>query len=569
MRRGASPVALAVLLVTLSGCVGIPDRSDPVPVTVVEDDALSDAGIQIEALAPRAGQQPDEVVRSFLAASASNTRSRPVARLHLTEEAEQNWADDAGVTVIESLPFALVPSADGTQVTLTGRVIGRVDADGVYTAAEEELRQVLSLVQVDGEWRIDNPSPGVTLRVDDFRRAYVQYNLYFLDPTGTKVVPDPRFFLSGSAARANTLVEQLLEGPSQFLAPAVTTEFGPDVELLSNVQEVRDIDINLTGLGERSPASLEGLSAQLVWTLKQLSVAELTVRSDGQLLAVPGTGSVQDPDDWQSYDPDFVPANTAGHYLSEGAVWTADGQRIPGPAGEGGYALTSAGASTEQTILAGVSDSPTGSTLLIGEYGGVLDQVLTGRSFTPPAWVDPAQELWTVRDGSEVVRVPAGAPPQVVAATDLGDRGPIRALQVSRDGTRAAVVAGPAGAAGLFVARVTRSGPTVQLSGFTPLAVDLPDVVDVAWATATQLFFLATDPADGEGKEWLVSVDGSVLTQQRLSNLPEEATSIAVAPGRPALASAAGTMYQLDGMTWTTLVPGQPFFLGTAPFYPG
>lgn len=205
----------------------------------------------------------------------------------------------------------------------------------MYTEVDEDLQQVLSMVQVNGQWRVDNPAPGVILRVDDFRRAYVQYNLYFLDPTGTRVVPDPRFFLSGSVARANSLVEQLLAGPSPFLTPAVTTEFGPDVALLSNVQERRDVEVDLAGLGERSPASLQRLSAQLIWTLKQLSVAQLTLRSEGQLVSVPGAGGVQEPDDWQSFDPDFVPANAVGHYVNEGAVWTVEGQRIAGPAGEG------------------------------------------------------------------------------------------------------------------------------------------------------------------------------------------------------------------------------------------
>lgn len=568
MRRAVGAATVLTLSVALSGCVSIPAGSDPVPVTVVDDDSLEDSGIQIEALAPRLGQQPDQVVRGFLAASASNVRGQPIAKLYLTEGAAEGWEDDVGVTVIERT-FNALPSPDGTEVALTGQIIGRVDADGVYTGAEEELRQVLRLVLVDGQWRIDNPPPGVILRDDDFRRAYVQYNLYFLDPTGTKVVPDPRFFLSGSVARANSLVEELLDGPSPFLAPAVTTEFGSDVELRSNVQEVRDVEVDLTGLEQRSPISLQRLSAQLVWTLKQLSIAQLTLRSEGQLMSVPGVGGVQEADDWQTYDPDFLPADAVGHYLNEGAVWTVEGERIPGPAGEGVYALSSAGASAGQTTLAGVSVSPTGATLLIGDYGGTLVPVLDGQSFTAPAWVESTQEVWAVRDGAEVVRVPAGAPPQVVTASDLGDRGQIRSLQMSREGTRAAVVVGAPGSGDLYVARVVRTGSTAQLSGFSQVVTGLRDVVDVAWATATQLLLLATDPSDGRSKPWLVSVDGAVLTAQPLANLPDKASGIAAAPGRPALASADGSMYRLDGTTWTTLVRGLPFFPGTAPFYPG
>lgn len=561
-------VVLAAVTVTLTGCVGIPTASEPVPVSVVENEGLDDAGTQIEGLAPKPGQQPDEVVRGFLAASASNVRNQPVAKLYLTDEAAATWEDDAGVTVIDRT-FNAFPSADGTEVALTGRIIGRVDRLGVYTAAEEQLRQLLRLRLVDGQWRIDNPPPGVILRVDDFRRAYVQYDLFFLDPTGTKVVPDPRYFLSGSVARANTLVEALLKGPSPFLAPAVTTEFGPDVALRSNVQEVREVDVDFTGMEERSPASLERLSAQLVWTLKQLFISQLTLRSDGQLLSVPGVGSIQGVDDWQSYDPNFVPADAVGHYLDQGAVWTDEGNRIPGPAGEGGYRLSAAGASAEQTVLAGVQSSPSGATLLVGPYGGALEPALTGQTFSEPTWVDATQEFWVVRDGREVVRVPAGAPPQVVTIADLDDRGPIRALQISRDGTRAAVVLGPVGAADLYLARIARDGSTVQLSGFTQLAGALRDIVDVGWATATQLLLLATDPTDGRNKPWLVSIDGAVLSEQRFDNLPDDASGIAAAPGRPALASADGSMYRLDGTTWTTLVRGLPFFPGTAPFYPG
>lgn len=566
--RRTLTAALALPLLLVTGCVGIPSDSAPQPVAAISEATPSDGAPQVEALGPQGGEQPDEIVRGFLAASASNVRSRPSARLYLTPEAAQMWADDAGVTVIAP-DTALVPGDDGSQVTLTGRVLGRVDTAGVYVGADESLRQVLSLVQVDGQWRIGNPPPGVLLRLDVFQRAYVSYNLYFLDPTGTRVVPDPRYLLSGSAARANSLVEKLLDGPSPFLADAVRSELGPDVSLVSNVQEVREVVIDLTGLGERSPASLQGLSAQLIWTLKQVSISELTLRSDGQPLTVPGAGGVQTSSDWQAYGPDVIPADDLGHFVSAGGVWTTDGVPLAGPAGQGTYNLVSAGVSSGQQLLAGVSAVPGGATLLIGGYGDALAPVLSGRSFTPPVWVSLQQELWTVRDGIEVVRVPVGAAPQTIISGGLADGETIRALQVSRDGTRAAVVSGPDGAGELSVARVVRSGSTVQLTGFTRLPTDLRNVVDVSWATSTQLLFLATDPADGRTKPWLISVDGAVLRVQSVANLFGALTSIAAAPGRNALVSAAGTMYQLDDLFWTTLVRGRPFFSGSEPSYPG
>lgn len=567
--RGTLLPMLVGPLLLVTGCVGIPSESLPRPVAAITEATPSDSALQVAALGPQGGEQPDEIVRGFLAASASTVRSRPSARLYLTPEAAQSWADDDGVTVISS-DVALVPASAGRQVTLASTVLGRVDTTGVYAAADEALSLALSLELVDGQWRIGNPPPGVLLRLEDFTRAYVSYNLYFLDPTGTRVVPDPRFFLAGSAARANSLVEKLLDGPSPFLADAVRSELSPGVSLLSNVQEVRDVEIDLTGLGERSPASLQGLSAQLIWTLKQASISELTLRSDGQPLSVPGAGGVQTSRDWQSYGPDVIPADDLGHFVSGGGVWTTDGVPLPGPAGQPTYNLVSAGVSSGQQFLAGVSSVPGGANLLIGGYGEALAPVLSGRSFAPPVWVSLQQELWTVRDGTEVIRVPGvGATPQTITFGGLDDGETIRSLQISRDGTRAAIVSGADGAGELSIATVVRSGTTVELARLTRLSTGLRNVVDVSWAASTQLLFLATDPADGSTKPWTISIDGAVLNSLSIDNLFGAATSIAAAPGRPALVSAAGTMYQLDGAAWTTLVRGLPFFPGSEPSYPG
>lgn len=563
---GRMLAGLAAPLLLLTGCVDIPDAGAPQPVSGISS-AAGGPGPPVEVLAPDGGEQPDEIVRGFLAASASNVRTRPAARLFLTPEAARSWEDDAGATIIAQ--DATVPEPAAAQVTLTGQILGRVDDNGVYDAVREDLRQVLSLVEIDGEWRIDNPPPGVLLRVENFRRAYVPYNLYFLDPTGTTVVPDPRYFLSGSTARANSLVEELIDGPSPFLAPAVRTEFGEGVALRSNVQEVRDVDIDLTGLGERSPTSLQGLSAQLVWTLRQVSITELTLRSDGQILTVPGVGTAQTGNDWQSYDPNAVPVDDVGHFVSEGALLTVEGQPVPGPAGTGDYRLTSVGVSSGLDFVAGVAPAAGGASLLVGEYGGALAPVLSGTSFSSPVWVARQQEVWTVRNGTEVVRVPVGAAPQTVNTEDLLGLGPVRALRVARDGTRVAIVAGEAGAGALYVGQVVRSGSTVTLSGFTPFFTGLGNTTDVAWATATQLLFLAVDPADRRTKPWVISIDGSVLDVSPVANLAGVPTAIAALPGRPALVSASGVMYQLDGSTWTTLVRGLPFFSGVAPAYPG
>jgi hypothetical protein len=52
------------------------------------------------------------------------------------------------------------------------------------------------------------------------------------------------------------------------------------------------------------------------------------------------------------------------------------------------------------------------------------------------------------------------------------------------------------------------------------------------------------------------------------NGLPEQATALAAAPGRQPLAVSKGTLWQLAGGTWVTLVRGAPPLDGAAPFYP-
>src|SRR5205823_5014007 len=71
---------------------------------------------------------------------------------------------------------------------------------------------------------------------------------------------------------------------------------------------------------QAAPAQLRALSAQLVWTLRQVSgVVAMRLLADGAALAVPGTPAVQSLDSWRSMDP--APAVAAPAYFSTGRAW--------------------------------------------------------------------------------------------------------------------------------------------------------------------------------------------------------------------------------------------------------
>ncbi len=79
------------------------------------------------------------------------------------------------------------------------------------------------------------------------------------------------------------------------------------------------------------------------------------------------------------------------------------------------------------------------------------------------------------------------------------------------------------------------------------------------------------DAADG-GEDGVVpyevGVDGWGLAEVPTSGLPSQPTSLAVAPGQQPLVSAGGSVWELTGGTWVTLVRGQQPVPGTEPFYP-
>ncbi len=568
--HGAAGMLAVLLVVAVAGCTTVPTSSPTVEITQV---AEPPADVGIEALPPEEGASPEEVVRGFVDAMASTTRNHPVARQFLTGEAAETWSDTDGVTVI-SADYAPVATDTGT-VEVTAELVGTVDTQGVFTVgAGEVYTRALGLKQVDGEWRIADPPDGLVLLEPDFARTYDLVNAYFLDPTGTRVVPDPRFLVSGEA-QATALVDRLLAGPSTPVAAGVTNPLS-GAELRSNVTVERQVaTVDLTGVPPSVAEDPSALSAQLVWSLDQLSdVRAVRVLLDGQPAAVPGVPAVQSVDDWAALDPDAVPVESVGHYLSGGALRTVTaGAPAPGPAGTGVYALRSAAVTADPRTnqlgsLAGVSVAGGAQTLLLGPYGGDLAPVLTATILTDPTTAATRAEVWTVRDGSEVIRVPATGTPQTVNATTLAAQGPARVFQLSPDGVRAAlVVDGPEGGQ-LLVGTVVRAEDQVAVRDLRAVAPALQQVVDVAWRNAASLLVLAGDARAQNTVPYAVGVDGWGLTSVTTSGLPSQPTAIAAAPSRQPLVVAGGTLWQLAAGTWGTLVRGAEPLPGEAPFYP-
>ncbi|MCZ2859590.1 LpqB family beta-propeller domain-containing protein [Blastococcus sp. VKM Ac-2987] len=574
-RATALAVALLAALLALTSCSTVPSASPVVEIT--QAPARVPQAVGIEPLPPEAGASAEEIVRDFINAAASTVRRHPVARQYLTPEADQAWdPDESGISVIGT-DLAVV-TTDAGAVTVTANLIGTVDPRGIFTAAERGLfTRTFSLQQVDGEWRISTPPDGLIMLEPDFRRLYDGVAAYFLDWTGQRVVPDPRYLIRGDS-QPTALVERLIAGPSAPLAAGVRNPLS-EAELVRGVTvQGQTATVELTGLPAEPAPLLAEISAQLVWNLQQLDrprISNVVVLLDGEPVTPAGVPVQQTVEDWASFDPDAAPVDGVGHYIDAGAVKTvAEGQPVPGPAGTGEYGLTSAAiaadsASGQLSFLTGVRTDAGGATLLAGDYGGGLTEVLRAGTLSAPTVAATRTEAWVVRDGAELVRIPKGGPPQPVAAPTLPGLGRTEVLQLSPDGVRAAVVVdGPQGRR-LHVGTVVRSEDgAVVLRDLRNVAPTLAGVIDVGWRDSGNLLVLAGDEGEDRIVPYSVGVDGWGLTLVPTSGLPSQPTALGVAPLRQPLVSAGDTVWQLAGGTWVTLVRGAEPLPGTAPFYP-
>jgi hypothetical protein len=565
-------VALLVAgLTALSGCSIVPDSSPTVQVTQAPVRPSEDVGI--EPFSPSPGATPEEIVRGFIDAAASTKPGHPVAREHLTAQARESWSDANGITVI-SQDYATVTTGAGS-VRVTANLVGTVDQRGVFAIGDESpFTRQYTLEEVDEEWRITDPAGGLVMLEPDFQRLYDPVAAYFLDPTRQRMVPDPRYLITGEA-QPNALVQRLLDGPSAGLAAGVQNPLG-GVELRRTVTvEDQAAVVDLTGLATDPEPVLSDICAQLVWTLRQLRILRVEIRVDGEPVDIDGIPAEQTVDDWAAFDPEAMPVDAVGHYLDRGALRTVTaGEPAPGPAGTGKYGLTSAAVSADArtgllSYLVGVQTAGGRSRLYAGPYDGELAALMEARLLTAPTMAATRAEAWLVRNGTEVIRAPDGGTAQAVSAPTLAGLGQTEELELSPDGVRAAaVVDGPEGPA-LYVGTVVRAEDgSVSLRDLREVAPTLAQVADVAWQDSGTLLVLAGDAGEDRIVPYSVGVDGYGLTDVPTSGLPSQPTSIGAAPTRQPLVSAGGTIWQLGGGNWTTLVRGAVPLPGTAPFYP-
>ncbi|MDQ6873718.1 MAG: LpqB family beta-propeller domain-containing protein [Actinomycetota bacterium] len=572
-RRRAGAVAGALLLAgsLLAGCANIPTGGRPVAVRNVPPGAVGDEpDVRQEPREPGTGDSPDRVVRGFLAAAKSATEGHAIARAYLTLTALDGWKDSAGTRIISLDNLRVEPSgAPGrVQVLLTGRYQARIADDGAYVPDDSALRVTYELRQVAGEWRIDNPPPGVLLPADDFQQVYKAVDLYFISPDGQTVVPDRRYFDVKQGVLATRMTNRLLAGPSDWLSAGVRTAFPAGTRLRSNVVLVGDVllvDLSSEVLAA-SHSDQVALAAQLVWTLtKRFAVRGVQLLADGRPLRLLGANGVLDRQAYSSYDPRVLTTRVPGYFLAAGSLRSTGDQPVTGPAAAPHAGLTSVAVSADLGRLAAIQAGPAGARLLLGPLGGPLVPRYAGAALSRPAWETGAGAVYVVVGRRAVWRVPVAGAAQQVRVPGLERLGPPSSIALSRDGVRVALIAGPPAGGRLYVGVLTRAGRDVSIGKLQQVAPQVTQVADVAWASEGEMLVLGRRDA-GPVTPYLVDVDGATVTERPTAGLPADRRALAAAPDEVDLVQADARIWRRSGSTWLPVRGGDP---GSAPVYPG
>jgi hypothetical protein len=586
MRRWA--ILFCAVLALATGCAGVPTASAPQAIGTVERPAPPSLP------KPSPGMDPDVLLREFLKATADPANRHLAARQFLTDSASKAWDDAGSALLIDNVVFVETRSAERVSVSMRAQILGSLSDIGVFETGDGALPDPgpIELVKTTGGWRIDRLPNGVFLDWQQFQQTYKRKTLYFADPTGKTVVPDPRYVAVADPDQlATELTTKLLAGPRPEMANSVRNMLGPPLKLRGPVTRADGgktgvgrgyggARVELESLSTTDPHSRQLLAAQLIWTFVRAGInVPYVIDADGAPL------DDRFADGWQttdvaSTDPGAADGVVAGvHALLDGSLVSVQGQQAPRVAGSFGEMPDQKAATLSRTgrDVASVVVSPTGqpdapAALWVGPNGGDAVEATDGHTISRPSWsLDNA--VWVVVDGVNVVRVieepasgqPARIPVDATAVTTKFP-GQIAELQLSRDGTRAAMVI-----EGQVVLATVEQTPAGEFALTYPRRLGYglgTSAVSLAWRTGDDIVVSRTDP---EHPVAYVNLDG-VNSDGPDRNLLPPVSTVAANPSTVYVADQRGVL-QLsvaaaeDEQTWLEVRP--LLVPGAVPVLPG
>ncbi|MEC4019621.1 LpqB family beta-propeller domain-containing protein [Streptomyces sp. H27-D2] len=604
-RRGARKrtralPALVCGSLLLAGCASMPDSGE---VSRVDSSPRgdSDSQVRVYGVPPQRGETPDQIVRGFLEATTSDEADFRTAREYLTKKQKQRWKPFTGTTVLSEAPDPRAaagrantdPESENRTIVLSGDQLATVDRKHAYKPSAKRYRTTVHLTKEGGEWKIDSPPAGLVLGVSDFQRIYQSVNKYYFASLGPDGMPDvlvaDPVYLRKRIDPVTATVRALLEGPTNWLGPVADSRFPSGTRLTSRSLALDDenvLKVRLSGQATTvDQARCSRMAAQLFYTVQDQAAAKLSrvelARGDGSSLCVlsreaAAAGYAPERQIGSANQQYFIDADHRVVSLSES---DEKADPVVGPFGEQDRVnLRSVAVARDERTAAGVSSSGRSLYVAALEDGSPLgDPKLVsaakspGDGLTAPSW-DGLGDLWVAdRDPGRprLLRLRGGeGDPEEVRVPGLGD-GRVKALRVSADGVRIALLVERGGHTTLRLGRVERGGstdkPELSVEDLRPVAPQLEDVVAASWAGGSRLAVVGRE-SGGVQQLQFMETDGSPSNTGTLPGINGVKAVAASEDERKSLIadSEDGIVRLPPGANWKTLTKE-----GSAPVYPG
>lgn len=510
-------VFTAVVALTLgTGCTVLPSDSPPQSLGQFKRTPMTFTPPK-----PVAGRSPDLTLRDYLRASAVPSNRHAAARLFLTPRANREWKDKSTINIVDRIDVNTVanPSEDEAVLQVRARSVGEVDEHGTFRSQLFTDTFEVQLQRVDKQWLIDKLPEELLVERDAFLATYESQSLYYLDTSGSRVVPDPRWLYSHDASLPNVLMQLLARKPSEQLHDAVASELKSSARI-SAVPGARGngVDVEITNFTLGSEASRRRLAAQIVFTFERARVhGPYYITVNGEPLDS-NFRQGWEVSDVRQFDPMYeseknpVPlhAITSDGLMKVGATL----KPVKGDLGKMAdirHASFSRGGSMIAAIVNTGERRKDPQVLRIGRVGTTTTVALRGNNFRRPSWAPNGRDVWVV-DGKNRVSLITwqdGDKPLVarVDTRDLGTKVQFEALRISPDGVRAAYILG--GKVYTCVIVRERDGG-IKLTNPQRIFISQAEVMlSLSWRSANQILVGGTLT---DRPVLLVSLDGAFAT---------------------------------------------------------
>ncbi|MBC7632233.1 LpqB family beta-propeller domain-containing protein [Aeromicrobium sp.] len=520
-RRAVLMALVAGFAMTASACAGIP-TSGPVS-KVADDSGFGESTVRYSPARPLPGASPQQVVRGYLDAMLAFPASSGTVSTFLTPGAAKTWKSLAGVRVYSqsgvllsgpsTAPGAKPQLGSAAPVVVRLGIVdnAQLDQQGHYTRRVSRSNINYRLQLVDGEWRISNPQPGLLVTSKFFTDYFRQLDIYFFDRPGERLVPDPVHLAVGDRL-PTALISSLARGAAG--GSDVMRTFVPGLRSLSpsvpvNSDGVADVEFD-ADLDAVNESSREHLSAQIIWTLRQVPGISAVRVFGGDTALNTGGDAAQSIESWGAYGPSVAKVR-AFALAGDKVIQINDDSVEPLTGAWGRDARGATKIAVSDDGVAGVLAARS-QVRVTNRKGGDV-RTFGGYRLIDPRWDDDGG-LWMVDRASpqtRVRRVVGGA----VQTLDTGSLATldVRVFALSPDASRYAVTVDTGGGrSAIYVGTIRRDAKDRVIGLGEPVRVFITAARprSATWTSGTELSFLA-DSNSGV-QVYTAAIDGSATT---------------------------------------------------------